>query len=98
LIEIGLLFPRKRFLKTFSEFYSFAIISPLGRGLPFICKTLNPLPKDDLCQLWLKLAKRFWRRSQKSKSLTDGQTDGRTDGQMETDGQTTDNGQSEKLT
>jgi hypothetical protein len=27
------------------------------------------LPKDDLCQVWLKLALRFWRRSQKCKSI-----------------------------
>jgi hypothetical protein len=30
----------------------------------------SPLPKDDFCQLWLKLAQRFW-RSWKCKSLTD---------------------------
>jgi hypothetical protein len=43
----------------------------------------SPLSKYDLCQLWWKLALQFW-RSQKHKSLTDRQT--------------TDNGQSEKLT
>jgi hypothetical protein len=38
------------------------------------------LPKDDLCQLWLNLAQRFWRRSWKCKSLTDRrQWHGRTD-------------------
>jgi hypothetical protein len=42
--------------------------------------TESSLPKDDLCQLWLKLAQWFWRRSWKCKSLTDRhQTDGQTD-------------------
>jgi hypothetical protein len=34
-------------------------------------KSESPLPKDDLCQLWLQLAQRFCRRSRKCKSLTD---------------------------
>jgi hypothetical protein len=38
-------------------------------------------PKDELCQVWLKFAQWFWRRSQKCKSLqTDGQTDRQTTG------------------
>jgi hypothetical protein len=36
----------------------------------------KPSPKDDLCQVWLKLAQWFWRRSRKCKNL---QTNGRTD-------------------
>jgi hypothetical protein len=41
---------------------------------------LNKLesPLHDFCQVWLKLAQWFWRRSRKCKSL---QTDGRYDGQ-----------------
>jgi hypothetical protein len=52
----------------------------------------SPSPKDDLCQLWLQLAWRFW-RSRKCKSLTDWR---QTDRQMKR--QMTDNGWSEKLT
>jgi hypothetical protein len=66
---------------------------PSGSGeedYPLYLNNLEfPPPKDDLCQVCLKLAKWFWRRSQKCKSL---QTDGRTDRR------TTDNGWSEKLT
>jgi hypothetical protein len=36
-------FWRRRFLKIFSEFLLFAIISPWEKGLPFICTILNPL-------------------------------------------------------
>jgi hypothetical protein len=51
----------------------------LEKGDPLhLNKLETPLPKDDLCQVWLKLAQWFWRRSRKCKSL---QTDGQTDGQ-----------------
>jgi hypothetical protein len=45
-------------------FYSFAIISPWGKGYHLQLKKLkSPLPKDDVCQLWLKLAQWFcWKR------------------------------------
>jgi hypothetical protein len=49
-------FWRRFFFKISVYFYSFAIISPWRRVIPFIC----PLPKDDLCQVWLKLALWFW--------------------------------------
>ena len=128
LVEIGLLVLEKKIFQKISvNFYCFAIISPWGRVMAFICTILHslylkmictnfgwnwpviseedfkfflenfyffcyylplgkgivlhlynsesPLPKDDLCQLWLKLAQRFWRRSWKCKSLTDRQTD-----------------------
>jgi hypothetical protein len=57
-------------------FYSFAIISPCRMVIPFIWKKLETpsSPKDDLRQVWLKLAQWFWRKSRKCKSLqTDGQ-------------------------
>jgi hypothetical protein len=58
----------------------------LEKGDPLHLNKLEThLPKDDLCQVWLKLAEWFWRRSRisKCKSLqTDRQTDGQTDGQM----------------
>jgi hypothetical protein len=35
----------------------------LERGYPLLLNKLDPSsPKDDLCQVWLKLAQRFWRR------------------------------------
>jgi hypothetical protein len=35
----------------------------LEKGYPLHLKKLEfPLPKDDLCQFWLKLAQWFWRR------------------------------------
>jgi hypothetical protein len=68
------------------------LLSPHGEGVVLhMYNSESPLPKDDLYQLWLKLAQRFWRRSRKCKSLTDRrQTDG--------DRRTMDNGRSEKLT
>ena len=59
---------------------------PFEKGYPFrLNKLESPLPKDDLCQVWLKLAQRFWRRSRKCKSLhTDRQTDSKTDGRRAT--------------
>jgi hypothetical protein len=45
------------------HFYSFPIISPLEKGYPLpLNKPESPSPKDDLCQVWLKLAQWFWRR------------------------------------
>jgi hypothetical protein len=56
---------------------------PLDKGLPLHLKNLkSPPPKDDLCQVWLKLAQWFWRWSRKRKSFY----------------RQTDNGRSEKLT
>jgi hypothetical protein len=81
------------YLKFSVNFYSFALISPWGRGLSFICTILNALCLRMMCQVWLKLAKRFWRRSWKCKSLTDRhQTDG------QTARRTTEKRRSEKLT
>jgi hypothetical protein len=84
LIEIGC---GEDFYKIFSVFLLFCDYFPLEKGNPLHLKNLkSPPPKDDLCQVWLKLAQWFWRRNQKCKSL---QTDGRTDRR------TTYNGQSE---
>jgi hypothetical protein len=84
---MGQLVLEKNILKNSVYFYSFAIIS-LGEGqFPSFEQFRIPFPKDDLCQVWLKLAQWFW-RSRQCKKFTDRQTDGRT----------TDNGRSEKLT
>jgi hypothetical protein len=57
------------------------LLSPLGEGQsPSFDQFRTPSPKDDLCQIWLKLAQWFWRRSRKYKSL---QTNGRTDRQTD---------------
>jgi hypothetical protein len=65
----------------------------LEKGVPLhVNKIESPPLKDDLCQVWLKLARWFLRRSRKCKSL---QTDRRQDGR--TDRLTTDNRWSEKL-
>jgi hypothetical protein len=62
-------------------FYTFAIASPWKRATPSFEQTWNPSPKDDLCQVWLKLAQWFW-RSQKCKCLqTDEHMVRQTDGQ-----------------
>jgi hypothetical protein len=52
LIEIGLLVLEKNIFKIFS-----VVLSPLE----------SPLPKDDLCQVWLKLSQRFWRGNENVK-------------------------------
>jgi hypothetical protein len=70
-------FWRRRFLKIFIVFLLFCDYLPLERGNPLHLKNLeSPPPKDDLCQVWLKLAQWLWTRSRKCKSLqTDGQKD-----------------------
>jgi hypothetical protein len=82
------------FKQIFTVFLLFCNYLPLRKGYPLpLNKLESPSPKDDLCQVWLKLVQRFWRRSRKCKSLqTDRQTDDKTDRQ------TPDNGRSEKLT
>jgi hypothetical protein len=56
-------FWRRRFFKIFSAFLLFRHYLPLGRGYPLLLnKPESPSTKDDLCQVWLKLAQWFWRR------------------------------------
>ena len=43
-------------------FCNFAIISPWKKEDPSFEQTKFPSPKDDLCKVWLELAKWFWRR------------------------------------
>jgi hypothetical protein len=50
------------------------LLSAFGEGWSPSFET--PSPKNDLCQVWLKLAQWFWRRRRKCKNL---QTDARTD-------------------
>jgi hypothetical protein len=41
-------------------FYLIAIISPRRRAILFFNKFESPSSKDDLCEVWLKLAQWFW--------------------------------------
>ena len=45
------------------QIFTISLSSPLEEGSgPSFKQTLIPLPKNALCQVWLKLAKWFWRR------------------------------------
>jgi hypothetical protein len=53
----------RRFKKKCSEFLLFRYYLPLEKGFPLCLNNVKfPTPKDDLCQVWLKLAQCFWRR------------------------------------
>jgi hypothetical protein len=56
-------FWRRRFLKNFRRLLLFHYYLPLEKGYFLrLNKLESPPPKDDLCQVWLKLVKWFWRR------------------------------------
>jgi hypothetical protein len=56
-------FWRRRFLKNFSVFLLFHYYLPLEEGYFLRLDKLESHPsKDDLCQVWLKLAQCFWRK------------------------------------
>jgi hypothetical protein len=62
LIDFGLLVLEK-ILQNVQSIFTLSLLSPLGKGLsPSFVQFEHPSPKDDLCQVWLKLAKWFWRR------------------------------------
>jgi hypothetical protein len=62
LIEFGLLVLEKIF-ENFQCIFTLLLLSPLGKGLsPSLNKLESPPLKDELCQVWLKLAQWFWRR------------------------------------
>jgi hypothetical protein len=67
--------------KKIQFIFTLSLLSPVGEGRSLSIKqTWNPFPKDDLCQIWLKLSQWFWKKSWICKSLhTDRQTD---DGQQ----------------
>jgi hypothetical protein len=53
----------RRFKKRFSAFSLFRYYLPLKKGDPLsLNKLIFPSPKDDLCQVWLKLTQWFWKR------------------------------------
>jgi hypothetical protein len=80
-LKLACWFWRRRFLKMFSVFLLFCYYLPLKKGNPLHFYNLESLPpKDEMCQVCLKLAQWLWRRSRKCKSLqTDRRTDRRTD-------------------
>ena len=96
-LKLAQWFWRRRFLNFFNVFSLFRNYLPLEKGGALHLKKLeSPLPKDALCQVWLKLAQWFWRRRWTFEKFTDRQTDRRTD--RRTDRQTPDDRWSEKLT
>jgi hypothetical protein len=73
LIEIGLLVLEKKIFKSCQCIFTVFLLT-LGDGQsPSFEQFRISSPKDDLCQVWLKLAQWFW-RSRKCKSF---QTDRR---------------------
>jgi hypothetical protein len=70
LIEIGGLVLENKIFKNVQCIFTLLRLSHLGEGKsPLFDQFRIPSPKDDLCQVWLKLAQWFWRRSQKCKRL-----------------------------
>ena len=61
MIELGKLVLEKKDI-FLVHFYSRYYL-PLEKGYPLgLNKLESPSPKNDLCQVWLKLAQWFWRR------------------------------------
>ena len=62
-LKLAQWFWRRRLLEFVDVFSLFRIYLPLKKGRALhLNKLESPLPKDDLCQVWLKLAQSFWRR------------------------------------
>jgi hypothetical protein len=62
-LNLACWFWRRRFFKIFSVFLLFRYYLHLETGYPLSLNKLeSPSPKDDLCQVWLKLVLWFWRR------------------------------------
>ena len=56
------------YVNVFSLFRNYLLLET-GRAL-HLNKLESPLPKDALCQVWLKLAQWFWRRRWKFENFT----------------------------
>ena len=62
-LKLAQWFLRIRFLKVVNLFLLFPNYLPFWKGVTLhLNKLESPLPKDTLCQVWLKLAQWFWRR------------------------------------
>jgi hypothetical protein len=66
MIEFGKLVLEKKIfknIKILSAILLFCYYLPLEKGYSLhLNKFESPSPKNDLCQVWLKLAQWFWRR------------------------------------
>jgi hypothetical protein len=63
LINFGPLVLEKKIFENFQCIFTLLLLYPLGEKLsPSFEQFESPSPKDDLCQVWLNLAKWFWRR------------------------------------
>ena len=64
LVEIGPVVLNNKIFKYFQYNFTISLLSTLGEGGgPYLNKLESPSPKDALCQVRLKLAQWFWRRS-----------------------------------
>ena len=70
-LKLAQWFWRRFFFNFVNVFSLFPNYLPLGKGGALHLNKLDsPLPKDALCQVWLKLAKWFWRRRGNCEKLT----------------------------
>jgi hypothetical protein len=61
--DFDLLVLEKKILKKNQCIVTLSLLFPLEKGYPLcLNKPEFPIPKDDLCQVWLKLDQCFWRR------------------------------------
>ena len=62
-LKLAQLFWRRflKFVNVFSLFHNYLPFEK--RGALHLNKLDSSIPNDDLCQVWLKLAKGFWRRN-----------------------------------
>ena len=60
------------FINVFSLFHNYMYLPLEEGGALHLNKFESPLPKDALCQVWLKLAQWFWRRRWQCEKFTDG--------------------------
>ena len=62
-LKLAQCFWRRGFFNFINEFLLFLNNLPLEKDRDLLLNKLkSPLSKDALCQVWLKLAERFWRR------------------------------------
>ena len=85
-LKLAQCFWGKRFLKVCQWFSLLHVCFylPLENGVVLHLTKLGfPLPREAMCQVWLKLAKWFWRRNRKCEKFTKGLTDkGRTTSEL----------------
>ena len=71
-LKLAQWFLRRRFFNFINVFLLFLNYFILEKGWALHLNKLEfPSPKDDLCQVWLKLAQRFWRLKMKKWKVYD---------------------------